>query len=387
MAELGYLLGTGRVNSETEIAIMDKLGAESMSQVALKLRAAPDATLKWALELIASRQPNIMPAGWDDYQKRKIMGDSLKQQVKQKAALGSSSGAIGGYTIPQEIWLHIDSLIKETGIFHSLAWNLWMGSVGLTIPSIDLTTTHATGKSPLLGGFKLVWGKENTALTEAEPSFAGSLLKAANLQIYLAVSNQLVDDGGEPLAKYLETFLALAVEEEVEYACFRGTGVNEPMGIINSPATVSVTRTAGSDVQAADLSKMMSQLLPASFATAIWCVNPSTLDKIFKLTDFAKNETHPVNPAQAGYLLSRPLYVTEKLPALGTKGDVMLFDPRMYVLATRMEGVVEASPHPNFLTNQTVFRLVWRGNGQPLPKGTVTLADGSTTAGCFVALN
>lgn len=317
---------------------------------------------------------------------RKVFGDMLKQQVINKTALGYSSGATGGYTIPQEMQLNIETILKETSIFHALALNLAMGSFGLTVPTIDLNASHASGDSPLLGGFKSVWGKEGITLTESEPSFSATLIKAANLQIYLNVSNQLIDDGGEPLAKYLEAFFAAAIEWTVEKACFRGSGVDEPLGIINSPATVSVTRAGATDVQAADLSQMISKLIPASFPRAIWCINPSTLDKIFKLTDFTKNIQHGDNSALAGYLLSRPVYVTEHLPALGTKGDVMLFDPKAYVLATR--GLfINSSPHPNFLTNQTVFRLIWRGNGQPLPKGTAMLADASTTAGCFVVLN
>ena len=78
--------------------------------------------------------------------------------------------------------------------------------------------------------------------------------------------------------------------------------------------------------------------------------------------------------------------MTEKLPALGTNGDLMLVDRSFYVIGDR-EYVLAASPHKNFLMNQIVLRVVSRFDGQPLLDKKVTLQDGTSTASPFVILN
>ena len=48
-------------------------------------------------------------------------------------------------------------------------------------------------------------------------------------------------------------------------------------------------------------------------------------------------------------LLGRPAFPSEKLPALGTKGDLMLLDPSLYVVGDRQQIEIAASEHVNFL--------------------------------------
>src|SRR6202023_960961 len=77
-------------------------------------------------------------------------------------------------------------------------------------------------------------------------------------------------------------------------------------------------------------------------------------------------------------LLGLPVYITEKLPPLGTKGDLMLVDPALYVIGDRQEVEIAASQHVNFLKNQMTWRVVERIDGQPWLDKYVTLQDAST---------
>ena len=86
-------------------------------------------------------------------------------------------------------------------------------------------------------------------------------------------------------------------------------------------------------------------------------------------------------------LLGRPAFATEKVPALGTKGDLSLLDPSYYVVGDRMQIEVAASEHVNFLKNQMTWRVVERIDGQPWLDKPVTLQDGATQVSPFVVLN
>jgi len=86
-------------------------------------------------------------------------------------------------------------------------------------------------------------------------------------------------------------------------------------------------------------------------------------------------------------LFGRPLFFTEKVPALGTKGNANLIDASKYLVGDRMAVQIEASPHVKFLTNQLVWRIVARWDGAPWLKLPITLADGAYKVSPFVTLD
>jgi HK97 family phage major capsid protein len=81
------------------------------------------------------------------------------------------------------------------------------------------------------------------------------------------------------------------------------------------------------------------------------------------------------------------LFITEKLPAVGTAGDIVLMDPSLYVIGDRQQLEVAASEHVNFLKNQMTWRVVERLDGQPWMDKYITLQDNSTTVSPFVVLH
>src|SRR5262249_14931160 len=86
-------------------------------------------------------------------------------------------------------------------------------------------------------------------------------------------------------------------------------------------------------------------------------------------------------------LLGLPVFVTEKLPALGTAKDVVLVDWQHYLIGDRQQVEVAFSEHVAFLTNQGVWRFACRVDGQPWLRSPVTLSDAATTVSPYVYLN
>ncbi len=322
--------------------------------------------------------------------RHKAFGHAMREladrTVVRKTAMTSAVGTLGGYLVPDETAVAINARLAEVSLFHALARQQPMASRECHVPAFDVAAAHATGSSPLFAGMTLSWTAEGAANPESEPSFSDALLVANSLVALVYASNQLVQDGGEPLGAYLEYQFTQAIKWSVEKACFSGTGVGQPAGIVSSPSTATVTRQTASHVTLRDVGQMAGALLPACYANAIWCCHPTALIDIVQLATYQISSDNP-QKRLAGILLGRPLYVTEKLPVVGTRGDVMLWDPSMYVLGTRgMEIAVGDQVPTAFQQNQTIFRLTWRGDGQPIARGTSLLADGSTVAGAFVAL-
>jgi HK97 family phage major capsid protein len=194
------------------------------------------------------------------------------------------------------------------------------------------------------------------------------------------------------LEKFLMTLFAKALAWFEEYAFLQGNGAGKPQGMLTAAASVAVNRQTGGQVQFADVAGMWAKLLPISWGKAVWTCSPSVVPQLLQLKDGANRAIfisidQGATKSPNWSLLGRPVFATEKVPALGTKGDLMLLDPSFYVIGDRMQIEIAASEHVNFLKNQMTWRVVERVDGQPWLDKPVTLQDGSTQVSPFVILN
>ncbi len=150
-----------------------------------------------------------------------------------------------------------------------------------------------------------------------------------------------------------------------------------PLGILNAPATVAVTRNTSVHVKQEDAAKMAGALVPLCWNHAIWACSVTVVEDLFKITGFVPNED-PLGTEQGciGSLYTRPVFVSEKMPKLGQRGDLLLFDPSMYVVGNRQEVEISISTTgPGFNTNETRLKVWIRCDGRCLMDSAVTLTD------------
>ncbi len=239
----------------------------------------------------------------------------------------------------------------------------------------------------------MYWTAEAQTRTETEPQFKQLELKANELSGYSVSSNILLQDAAFGLEKFLFTLFGRAIAWFEEYAFLQGNGVGKPLGCLNAGALIKVTRNTGSAIKFVDVAKMFSALLPSSQTQAVWATSPSCVQQLIQLADagnralFMTTEAGGVHAGRVGRCLGLPVFITEKLPPLGTLGDLMLIDPSLYVIGDRQQIEIAASEHVNFLKNQMTWRVVERLDGQPWMDKPVTLQDATTTVSPFVALN
>ena len=313
-----------------------------------------------------------------------------------KAALGEASGVTGGYTVPPEFYQQLMTIMAEETFIRPRAFVVPMAGATLQIPYLDVSTVQAAGVSPFFGGVQMYWTAEAQTRTETEPQFKQLELKAWELSGYSVSSNVLLQDSVIGLEKFLMTLFAKSLAWFEEYAFLQGNGAGKPQGMLTAAASVSVTRQTGGLVQFADVAGMWAKLLPISWNKAVWTCSPSVVPQLIQLKDgtgraiflqIGSDTKGAITSGPNWSLLGRPIYPTEKVPALGTKGDLMLLDPSFYVLGDRMQIEIAASEHVNFLKNQMTWRVVERVDGQPWLEKAVTLQDATTTVSPFVILN
>ena len=329
---------------------------------------------------------------------------STFNEWQKKAAMADASGATGGYTVPPDFYAQLISIMEENTFIRQRAFVVPMASATLQVPYLDITTVQAAGTSPFFGGVQMNWTAEAQTRTETEPAFKQLELKANELSGYSVSSNILLQDAAFGLEKFLFQLFARALGWYEEYAFIQGNGVGKPQGMINANATIKVTRAGGANTSTlalADVAKMFGKMLPSSQTKAIWITSPSVVNLLLTLADagnralflpeyyggFHQGPGSKTAPQGFWTLLGLPVFISEKVPALGTDGDLTLVDPSLYVIGDRQQIEIAASEHVNFLKNQMTWRVVERVDGQPWMDKAVTLQDGATTVSPFVILH
>lgn len=312
------------------------------------------------------------------------------QSYHQKAPMSTLTGTEGGYLVPLDYSLIMMRGLAEKSIFLDRCTTIPMTSMETTFPKPKTNGTGASGTSPFFGGLSFTWNNvQGSSLNQDEPSLAEGKLFANDLLGEIFLSNQFMADIGPSGEKALTLLIGEAAAWHLDYAFINGTGSadNMPLGLINAPCAIEVTRASSGHVTSEDVATMSSKLLPFGWEESIWLVNASAIKDVTRIDNYMPN-SNPLGLERGciGYLYSRPVFATEKTPVLGTKGDLILFDPRCYVIGKRSDIYIEFSPHPRFRNNQTVARVWVRADGKPVFDSSVTLADGASTASCVIVL-
>jgi HK97 family phage major capsid protein len=196
-----------------------------------------------------------------------------------------------------------------------------------------------------------------------------------------------------------------AIDFAVNYAIVQGTGAGMPLGILNSPALITVAAESGqaaSTIVANNIEKMWSRCEANCRSTAIWLANQSIEPQLFKLTHLIRNAADndnvggwPLYMPPGGLsaqpystLMGRPIVWTQACEALGSLGDLILVCPDQYITAVKTPGGVrqDVSIHVFFDYAVTSFRFIIRLGGQPAWTKPMSDRSGSYTYSPFVAL-
>lgn len=355
-----------------------------------------------ALTALIEKAPALKDAGYvapdseEDHSDSKSFADFLiairngnTKRIKSvyKTALAEDAGATGGYLVPTQFVQPIMAAAAPFSVLRRAgATVVQMDAKGAEVPSLDIATAPSAGDTAFAGGVVAYWGSEAADMAESEPRFRMIELVNHPLSGYSIASNEVRADASTSVEGLLTTLFGRAVGSKENYAFFRGDGVGKPLGIMNSPALISATRSAASTVALADLAQMMSDLLPSSWGTAAWFINPSVIDQLIQLVSAPLSWMENIRQGVPVSLLGLPLYITGALPALNTVGDILLLDPSYYLIGDRQGIDIAYSEHYKFISNQGTWRFNARLDGQPWLSSYITLEDAATTVSPFVAL-
>jgi HK97 family phage major capsid protein len=303
-------------------------------------------------------------------------------------------GADGGFAVPPEFRTAImQKVLGEDGLLGRTDLIDVTGN-SMTIPKDETTPWQSTG------GIQAYWEGEGQQLTQSKPSLEETTIRLNKLTALVPVTSELLDDAAS-LASYINRKAPEKINFKVNLGIISGTGVGQPLGILNSPALVSVSEESGPQTAATvnhqNIIKMYARLYGPSRQNAVWLINQDVEPQLNSLGFPAGATTvqFPVyippgglSAAPYATLLGRPVIPTQACSTLGTEGDIILCDLKAYLAAQKVGGIrAETSIHLWFDYDVTAFRFILRVAGQPWWSAPITPLNGSNTMGHFVALN
>lgn len=329
-----------------------------------------------------------------------INPSQLDQRLIQNAltTYGSEGvGADGGFAVPPEWSNAIAQLVAGEDSLLSRTDQQTAAGNSITFP-VDETTAWQT-----TGGILTYWDTEASTMTQSKPSLKETQIKLHRLTALVPVTDELLADSSA-MGNYVSRKAGEKLAFKVNDAIINGTGVGQPLGIMNAPCTVSVAKETTPAQTAAtffgvNAVKMMARMPAQSYARSVWLVNQDVVPFILQLGFVVKQADSSsagagalylppnglANSSAYGSLLGRPIIVTEACQTIGTVGDVILADLSQYLTVVKAGGVKsDTSIHLFFDQNTTAFRFVLRMSGQPWLSAAITRKNGSNTLSHFV---
>ncbi len=318
--------------------------------------------------------------------------ETLGKTEEIRNSFGTNVPSDGGFLIPEEFRSDLLLVALEDSIIRQRATVIPMGGQRVSIPSVDSTTDQTS----VFGGIVCTWVDEGTQPTEVQGKFQQTTLDAKKLMAYLAAPNELVADA-PAFGGYLDATLPQAIAFEEDYRFMLGTGAGEPLGFVNSPAVVTASAVSGqgaSTIVVDNLAAMFARMLPASLSKAIWLASIDTFPQLalMAVSGTLGNSTpvwmnNGVVGAPPISIYGRPVFFTEKLPTLGTTGDICFVDPSFYLIGDRQTMQATASPHALFNVDKTAYKIIERVDGRPWLQSAITPKNGGNTLSPFVQLS
>lgn len=266
------------------------------------------------------------------------------------------------------------------------------GSNGMKMNAIDETSRADSSR---YGGIVSGWLGQGNTLTTGKPKFREIDLKLRKVGAFVyATDEQLVD--AVALEAWINRFLPLELQFRTEDAFVNGIGSNQPLGVLNSPALITVTRATASRVRTDDMRGLYARLWAPLRRNAVYLIDQSVeteldalsqaigtggvLDPLYKPAGSVPGQVYPTYK-------NIPIITVEYMAALGTSGDIALvaFDEYLAIDKGSIDQAV--SLHVAFLTDEAVFRFMYRVDGQLSWNAALTPKSAGSTLSAALALS
>lgn len=313
---------------------------------------------------------------------------AIDPRLAPNAALNSAAhreAGQDGYLVPAEyrdrIWERMeegDGLINEIDVEPTNS-----NAVNDTVD--ESTQWGATG-------IKAFWRSEGGAMTRTRQNIKPRSIVLHELYAFCEATDELLEDAPRLEARLTDKS-AQAINYRLDEAIFEGDGNGKPLGFMNAACLVTVPKESSQSsigLVPLNVANMFARMLPEAVAGAGWWVNSDLVPYLMTLQlGDMPIWTAPATGFQnapGGILFGRPVRFSRHNKTAGTKGDIVLMNPKGYYGLRKGEIKSASSIHLYFDFGATAFRHTFRFGGQPHLSAAVAPKNGSASQSHFVTL-
>ena len=314
-----------------------------------------------------------------------VKHDKLLAEYCEKT-LSMDSDPAGGYLVPEKWIPGILKVASEDGIVRPRATVIPAGSPPDAELNIPVLNQAGAASHDMFSGVWFQWTNEGGAKPDKEPEFDSIKLAPEEYSASTILTDKIIRNA-PALEAFVKAIYSRAQVAYEDYYFLNGNGVNQPLGIINSPAYIQAVRT-GAGIVFADILLMLAQIIPGGRYE--WIISRSCFAQIVNLVDANGNTIFiggDITKAVPDRLMGYPIKWTFRVPALGAVGDITIADVSYYLIKDGFGPAFDTSKHVYFVSNKTVLKMFANVDGQPWVNGTITAEDGATEISPFVGLS
>ena len=305
-----------------------------------------------------------------------------------QAAAGSDEGMTisdpyGGFMVPEGFSPNVLSIRPESDPIGGMVTRVPMSTPSLKMPA-RVDTDHSTS---VAGGLTVGRRAETAAATASRMELSQVDLVAHSLTGYSFATEELLSDSPVSWTSMLEQGFSDAFAGAILNERINGNGVGKFLGILNSPALISVTSSQTADtIKYANLAGMVARCW--GYGNAVWMFNHDCLPELLQIQDgqgayIWQPSARDDVPAR---LFGRPAFPCEYCQTIGDAGDIILVNWAEYLEGIYQPLQAAESIHVRFAENERAFRFNIRNAGVPWWKAALTPAVSSTTLSPYVTL-
>jgi HK97 family phage major capsid protein len=321
--------------------------------------------------------------------------DPSRRAVDERLLIGAASpgsttanenaGADGGYLVPTEFANNITAISLDHDAFLPLCENIPVSGNSVTFPS-DETTPWGSN------GIRIYWAAEAAAATATKPLIKPNQMRLNKLLGLVPITDELLADA-PAMGGYLQSSLGRSIKWKVNDAIMNGTGAGMPLGILQAPGLVTVSKESGQatlTLLPANVAKMYAAMPADYLAGAVWVITPDLLPQL--MTMVLGNMAIWTPPMQGfagapgGFLFGKPVLLSQTCQAFSSKGDIVFVNFKAYRTISKDGVQIAESMHLYFDYDSTAYRATFRVDGQPTFKQAVTQARGVQPLSPYVTL-
>lgn len=294
------------------------------------------------------------------------LGDWRDAELERKTAMASVSTA-GGYLIPEPLSARVIDLARNSSVMITAG----AGTVPMTTSTLSMAAV--TG-DPTVG-----WYDENQEIAETDVTFGKREFVAKKMAAVARISNELLEDA--PNAEsIIERTLASAMALELDRTGLLGNGVGKPRGICETAGVNTVTNV-GNIIDYAKFLTAIFDIQGHNYRANAMVYSPRTAKSFARLAAGLVNATQFVYPTPEEFRELTRL-ASNQIPnnlGVGANESVAVvgqFDQYLFALRSQMRLEVSRDADDAFKKDQTLIRVVWRGDGMAIQPKAFSVLSG-----------